>query len=63
MSLVWAGWARSRFDRGVLSLQSVSLGVSQCRLSAGAQVKAALWIPLGEWGGPLRTAGWDPTSE
>lgn len=47
----------------VLWLQSVSLGVSQCRLSAGAQVKAALWIPLGGWGGPLQSAGWGPSSE
>lgn len=62
MSLVWAGQARSRVDRGVLSLQRMSLGVSRCRLSAGAQVKAALWFPLGGWGGPLRSAGLDPLS-
>lgn len=46
MTLVWMGQARSKFDCGVLSLQRMSLGVSQCRLSGGAQVKAALWIPL-----------------
>lgn len=57
------GQARSRFDRGVLSLQRMSPGVSQCRLSAGARVKAALWIPLGGWGGPLQSAGLDPSSE
>lgn len=38
-------------------------GVSQCRLSAGARVKAALWMPLGGWGGPLHSAGWGPSSE
>lgn len=58
-------WARPgfRFNRGVLSLRTTSLRVSQCRLSAGAQVKAALWIPLGGWGGPLESAGLDPSFE
>lgn len=36
---------------------------SQCRLSVGAQVKAALWIPLGGWEGHLCSAELDPTSE
>lgn len=54
---------QSRPRSAVLSLQRMSLRVSQCRLSAGAQVKAALWIPLGGWGGPLRSAGSGPTSE
>lgn len=63
MSLVWTGQARSKLDHDVLSLQRMSLRVSQCRLSAGARVKAALWIPHGGWGGPLWSAGWDPLSE
>lgn len=38
-------------------------GGSRCSLSAGAQVKAALWIPLGAWDGPPRSAGSGQTSE
>lgn len=33
------------------------------KLSAGDQVKAALWIPLLEWERPLKPTGWDHTSE
>lgn len=56
-------WAESSRPRGVLSLQRMSLRVSQCRLTAGAQVKAALWIPFGGWEGPRWSAGLDPMSE
>lgn len=39
------------------------LGGGGCRLSAGAQVKAAQWIPRAALGGLLRPAGSGPTSE
>lgn len=45
-----------------ISAKHVTVSFPQCRLSAGARVKAALWIPPGGRGGPLQSAGLDPSS-
>lgn len=63
MSPVRVGQARSSADHDVLSQQRTLPRTSQCRLSADAQVKAALWIPLGVRGGLLHSAGSGPLSE
>lgn len=64
MSLIWGEGGQGPLSPEVcFCSRGCHLGASRCRLSAGAQVKAALWIPLAPLDGPLWSEGAVPSSE